>query len=68
MPYKIRGPQTWARIRESYLNGAPAGVLAQRFDVTVAAIRMRAKREGWRKMDGEGPGGPERLPPALDPV
>lgn len=50
-PYKIRGPETWALIRESYLAGAPAKVLAARYDVTEWAIWRRAWREGWTKQD-----------------
>lgn len=33
-PYKIRGPETWALIRESYLAGASARQLAERYGVT----------------------------------
>jgi hypothetical protein len=66
-PYKIRGPQTWARIRENYLNGATARMLAIRFDVTEHAIRSRAKREGWRKQDTV-PGAPDPVPPDFPPV
>lgn len=44
-PYKIRGPETWALIRESYLAGASARRLAARYDVMEWAVWMR--RGGW---------------------
>lgn len=47
--YKIRGPETWAMIREAYLAGAPAKVLAARYDVTKASVYARASRENWQK-------------------
>lgn len=47
--YKRRGPETWAVIRESYLAGASARVLAERYDVTDWAIWRRAWKEGWTK-------------------
>ena len=50
-PYKVRGPETWALIRESYLAGASANTLAKRYDVTVDAIRRRCWREKWTKRD-----------------
>lgn len=62
--YKIRGAETWALIRESYLAGAPARELATRYDVTEWAIWRRAWRQGWTKQDRvEAP-----PPPALTPV
>lgn len=48
-PYKIRGSETWALIREAYLAGAPAKVLAARYDVTPHAIYARASRQKWPK-------------------
>jgi len=57
-PYKIRGPETWALIRESYLAGASARQVAARYDVTEWAV--------WRKKDRVGPPPPpalERLTP-----
>lgn len=59
--YKIRGPETWALIREAYLAGAPARVLADRYDVTEWAIWRRANKQGWTKR-----GRAARTPPAAD--
>ena len=61
--YKIRGPETWALIRESYLAGAPAKTLAARYDVTEHALWKRAWREGWTKPGAEAP-----RPPPLKPL
>lgn len=63
-PYKIRGPETWALIRESYLAGASARQLARRYDVTEWAIWRRAWKEGWTKTDRVEP----RAPAALSPT
>lgn len=60
--YKIRGPETWALIRESYLAGASARQLAARYDVTEWAIWRRAWKKGWRKRDRVEP----PPPPALE--
>ena len=57
-PYKIRGAETWALIREAYLAGAPAKVLAARFDVTPHAIYARASRQHWPKHAAAAPVGP----------
>ncbi|MGV9009026.1 hypothetical protein [Brevundimonas sp.] len=61
-PYKIRGPETWALIRESYLAGASARQLAARYDVTEWAIWRRAWRKGWTKQARVEP----VPPPALE--
>jgi len=63
-PYKIRGPETWALIRESYLAGASARQLARRYDVTEWAIWRRAWKEGWTKTDRVE----ARAPAALSPT
>ena len=47
--YKIRSERTWTLIRERYLAGESAPRLAEVFDVTEAAIRARAGRQGWTK-------------------
>ncbi|MFA4893095.1 hypothetical protein [Brevundimonas sp.] len=47
--YKIRSDRTWTLIRERYLAGQSAPRLAGVFDVTEAAIRRRAGRQGWTK-------------------
>ena len=62
-PYKIRGPETWALIRESYLAGASARQLAARYDVTEWAIWRRAWKKGWTKQDRVEPAPPPALAP-----
>lgn len=47
--YNIRSRRTWILIRERYLAGEGAPRLAEVFDVTEAAIRARAGRQGWTK-------------------
>jgi hypothetical protein len=47
--YKVRSPEVWALIRDQYLAGDSAVVLAKRFDVTIANIQRKAGREGWTK-------------------
>ena len=47
--YKVRSPEVWALIRDQYLAGDSAVVLARRFDVTIANIQRKAGREGWTK-------------------
>ncbi|MCA8886832.1 MAG: hypothetical protein KDA35_09410 [Hyphomonadaceae bacterium] len=47
--YKIAGPQTWELVRAAYLAGEPARVVAERYGVTVPAIRRRACKEKWTK-------------------
>lgn len=49
--YKIAGPQTWELVRAAYLNGDAARVVAERYGVTVPAIRRRACKEKWTKRD-----------------
>lgn len=57
------GPQTWAAIRESYLNGVPATVLETRYGVKAGTIWKRAQRQGWTHASG-----PEAPPAALPPL
>lgn len=49
--YKIAGPQTWELVRAAYLGGESAQVVAERYGVTVPAIRRRAGKEKWTKRD-----------------
>ncbi len=49
--YKIAGPQTWELVRAAYLGGESAQVVAERYGVTVPAIRRRAWKEKWTKRD-----------------
>jgi hypothetical protein len=50
-PYGVRGPNTWAVIRDRYLAGASAPHLAELYGLSESGIRKRARREGWRKRD-----------------
>jgi hypothetical protein len=47
--YRFASERTWTLIRERYLAGESAPRLAEVFDVTEAAIRARAGRQGWTK-------------------
>jgi len=49
--YKIAGPATWELIRAAYLGGESATTLAERFGVSVHAIRKRVTVEKWTKRD-----------------
>lgn len=44
-------PEVWARVRDDYLAGLSATEACRRHGVTVAAMRDRAAREGWRRID-----------------
>ena len=46
---KYRGPETWALVREAYLKGEPGPSPAKRFDVGLANLRKKARREGWTR-------------------
>lgn len=48
-PYRFRGPETWAAVREAFIAGETAAAVAARFGVTDGAIRQRANREGWTR-------------------
>ena len=45
-PRTFAGPQTWAVVRESYLNGVSAPV-AKRYGLKADTIWKRAQRQGW---------------------
>lgn len=47
--YKIVDPATWELIRAAYLAGESAPALAERYHVSVHAIRRRAAHERWTK-------------------
>jgi hypothetical protein len=49
--YKLVSPDSWRLIRAAYLSGLSGPAVAARFDVSVAALRKRAAREGWTKRD-----------------
>jgi hypothetical protein len=49
---RVRAPdEVWARVREDYLAGMSAADACRRHGVGVAALRDRAAREGWRRID-----------------
>lgn len=54
-PYRIRSPETWARAREDYLAGMDAEAVCSRHDLGLSALRRRARREGWRRLDQDHP-------------
>lgn len=47
--YRKIGPESWTLVRAAYLSGLSAPTVAQRFGVTVSALRKRAARHGWTK-------------------
>lgn len=48
--YVTAGAQAWSLIRGAYLSGLSAPTVAARFGVSVSALRKRARREGWTKL------------------
>jgi hypothetical protein len=59
--YRIRSDETWARARDAYLAGETAEEVAFRFDLSMATLRERARKEGWRRADQDDPEAEERL-------
>lgn len=57
------GPETWAMVRESYLNGVSARVLAKRYGLNAGTIWKKAQRNCWTRQDKV-----ETPPPALPPL
>jgi hypothetical protein len=53
--YKIRTPETWAKVREDYAAGMPASEVAEKHDVGLSCLRQRARVEGWRRRDLDDP-------------
>lgn len=43
--------EVWAQVREDYLAGAAARACCHRYGVGMSALRERAAREGWRRVD-----------------
>ena len=41
----------WDAVRADYLAGLPAHECCRRHGVTIAALRARAARNGWRRID-----------------
>lgn len=54
--------EVWARVREDYLSGVSAPETCRRHGVSESALRHRAAREGWRRIDR-----PWTPPNRLDP-
>lgn len=52
----------WHAVRADYMAGLPAHECCRRHGVTMAALRRRATRQGWRRIDQ-----PWTPPNALDP-
>lgn len=69
LQYKIAGPATWELIRAAYLAGESAPALAERFHVSIHAIRRRATIEKWTKrayaaaLEARGLPPPPKRPP-----
>lgn len=74
--YVTAGAEAWSLIRGAYLSGLSAPTVAARFGVSVSALRKRARREGWTKLqyaatralpDGAAPlpAGQAAAPPTL---
>ena len=49
--YRVKGEKVWALARAAYLSGWSAARVAAHYGVTVAALRKRAAKDGWRKCD-----------------
>ncbi|KQS55100.1 hypothetical protein ASG17_03095 [Brevundimonas sp. Leaf363] len=54
-PYRIRSDDTWARARADYLAGVTAEEVCGRYDLGLRALRARAQREQWRRVDASDP-------------
>jgi hypothetical protein len=52
-PFTERPPaqEVWRRVRDDYLAGDTAPVLAERYGVSERSVRRRASVEGWRRCD-----------------
>ncbi|KQP47965.1 hypothetical protein ASF31_01025 [Brevundimonas sp. Leaf280] len=61
--YKIKPPEVWTQVRQDYLSGLDAKTVAARHDVTEAALRARATKEGWSRHPRT-----ETPPPAPNPL
>ncbi|GAW42241.1 hypothetical protein SH203_02657 [Brevundimonas sp. SH203] len=48
---KYRGPEVWKRVREAYEAGESGKSVARRFDVGLANLRKKSRREGWSRKD-----------------
>ncbi|CAN5424111.1 hypothetical protein BH10PSE2_BH10PSE2_10700 [soil metagenome] len=46
-------PGAWTSIRDAYLAGESAVVICEQFNISLAALRRRARENGWRRSDVE---------------
>ncbi|PZN98025.1 MAG: hypothetical protein DCF28_14600 [Alphaproteobacteria bacterium] len=53
--YRIRSEATWDQARQAYLDGATAGEVCGRYDLSTGAFRERARKGGWRRRDQADP-------------
>lgn len=60
---KYRGQETWDRVRAAYEAGETGPSVARRFDVGLANLRKKARKEGWTRKHIA-----MRLDKALEPV
>lgn len=44
---KYRGPEVWKRVREAYEAGESGPSVARRFDVGLANLRKKSRKEEW---------------------
>lgn len=52
---RVRSGDTWAAARQAYLHGASAGEVCVLFELGLSALRARARRDGWRRIDQPDP-------------
>ena len=50
-PLRPAPTEVWDAVRDDYLGGLPAHECCRRHGVTIAALRARAARQGWRRID-----------------
>lgn len=48
---KYRGPEVWAVVRLAYGAGENGPSVAQRFDIGLANLGKKCRREGWSRRD-----------------
>lgn len=63
--YRIRSPETWARVRRDYATGFTAPEIVARHGLGLSAVRARIRREQWSGPDSED-GAFEDTPDAPD--
>ena len=50
-PRRYAPAEVWHAVRADYMAGLPAHECCRRHGVTMAALRARAARNGWRRID-----------------